>query len=192
MSEQERFNAVFQTRLRELIKRRGTTITALAKELGISRQAVSQYADGTGQPNIDKLVLIAGYFDVSTDYLSGIAEFERVENENVLARDLGLSEQSVNILKFFAGNPEYPSFIQTLNYLIEQETPPPDSFSIGTWDGMTKAEYEKAASDAEEEFDRSYMKWEQMGYVPILSAVHDFFLLSAIQKNMICLAAEKF
>lgn len=61
------------------------------------KDTVSQYADGTGQPNIDKLVLIARYFDVSMDYLSGIAGFERVENKSILAKDLGLSEQSVNI-----------------------------------------------------------------------------------------------
>ncbi len=67
----DRYNDVFPTRLRELIEKNDTTITAVAKKLGISRQAVSQYTMGQGQPNADKLVQIAEYFEVSCDWLVG-------------------------------------------------------------------------------------------------------------------------
>ena len=149
-------------RLRKLIKDRGTTITALAKELGISRQAVSQYADGTGQPNIDKLVLIAKFFGVSTDYLSGVSEYQKVENEFVLAKDLGLSEKAIDTLKFFADFPEYPSFISTINYLIEQEVPPPN------------------CSDNSDSFERELEKWEGE-HCPVMSAINDFLSIENSQ-----------
>ena len=67
--------SVFHTRLRELIKERGITITALAKELKISRQSVSQYINGSAYPNIERLFMIARFFDVSIDYLVYGAEF---------------------------------------------------------------------------------------------------------------------
>lgn len=67
----DKYNDVFPTRLRQLIDEKPTTITAVARELGISRQAVSQYTMGIGQPNADKLLQIAEYFDVSCDWLVG-------------------------------------------------------------------------------------------------------------------------
>ena len=66
--------SVFRTRLRELIKERGITITALAKELKISRQSVSKYINGSAYPNIERLFMIARFFDVSSDYLVGLTE----------------------------------------------------------------------------------------------------------------------
>lgn len=92
MPGQEKFNAVFPMRLRKLIKDRNTTITALAKELSISRQAVSQYADGSGQPNVDKLVAIASYFHVSTDYLAGLSDYEQCQTAELTAEDMGITD----------------------------------------------------------------------------------------------------
>ena len=76
MPTQENYTKPFPSRLRKLIESRETTITALAKELKISRQAVSQYADGSAQPNIEKLVSIARFFHVSTDYLVALSKSE--------------------------------------------------------------------------------------------------------------------
>ena len=67
----DKYNDIFPTRLRQLIEEKPTTIAAAARELGISRQAVSQYAMGIGQPNADKLLQIAEYFNVSCDWLVG-------------------------------------------------------------------------------------------------------------------------
>ena len=99
MSMQDNYTGVFPSRLRKLIEARGTTITALAKELKISRQAVSQYADGSAQPNIEKIALIARFFNVSSDYLIGLSDLEVV---NIKTREIcektGLSEASINRL----------------------------------------------------------------------------------------------
>lgn len=97
MSTQENYSAPFPSNLRALISKKGTTITALARELGISRQAVSQYTDGTGQPNVNKLKQIAGYFGVSADYLLGITNDPAPRPSAV--DDLGLSPEAVSRLR---------------------------------------------------------------------------------------------
>lgn len=99
MKGQEKYNSPFATNLRELIAQKGTTITALAKVLGISRQAVSQYADGTGQPNVDKLAMIADYFGVSADYLLGLSDIP-TRNETIrgIHEKTGLWESAISAL----------------------------------------------------------------------------------------------
>lgn len=99
MKGQEKYYSPFSSNLRELIAKRGTTITALSKALGISRQAVSQYTDGTGQPNVDKLVMIADYFGVSADYLIGLSDIP-TRNETIrgIHEKTGLWEDAVSSL----------------------------------------------------------------------------------------------
>lgn len=96
MQNDEKYFGVFPTRLRALLEEKKTTITALANELRISRQSVSQYQDGTGQPNVDKLCKIAKYFNVSADYLVGLSSVPSTNNDT---RDIcaktGLSEHTV-------------------------------------------------------------------------------------------------
>ncbi len=61
----------FATRLRYLLKLSRMNKSQLSNKIGVSRQAVSQYCDGTTIPNADTLLKIAEHFDVSIDYLSG-------------------------------------------------------------------------------------------------------------------------
>lgn len=99
MKGQEKYNSPFAIHLRELIAQKGTTITALSKTLGISRQAVSQYTDGTGQPNVDKLTMIADYFGVSADYLLGLSDIP-TRNETIqgIHKETGLWEEAISSL----------------------------------------------------------------------------------------------
>lgn len=100
MGAQDKYNAPFPSNLRAIISERGTTITALARDLGITRQAVSQYADGTGQPNADKLTRIADYFGVSTDWLLGRAGGVKSLDADIVGagKYTGLSEKAINYL----------------------------------------------------------------------------------------------
>ena len=98
MGVQEKYNDAFPARLRKLIDDRGTTITAVSKELGISRQAVSQYADGSAQPNVDKLVSIARFFNVSTDYLVGLSDYEQRSTGDLTAADMGIADEAAKQL----------------------------------------------------------------------------------------------
>ncbi|MCD7843154.1 MAG: helix-turn-helix domain-containing protein [Clostridiales bacterium] len=115
---QDKYNSVFAERLRFLIESHKTTITALSKSLGITRQAVSQYADGTGQPNADRLRKIADFFHVSADYLLGLSDIP-TRNETVQGvHDLtGLWQDAIEKLQADnnVGDNEISSFI---SYLI--------------------------------------------------------------------------
>lgn len=97
----DKYNDVFPTRLRQLIEEKPTTITAVARELGISRQAVSQYTMGIGQPNADKLLQMAEFFDVSVDWLvgrqGGAKSFDM--NMDGACRFLDMDEESVTFLR---------------------------------------------------------------------------------------------
>lgn len=99
MSGDDKYFGAFPTRLRGLIESRKTTITALANVLKISRQSVSQYQDGTGQPNVDKLCKIAKHFNVSTDYLVGLSSVPSTNNDTRdICEKTGLSEHTVSRL----------------------------------------------------------------------------------------------
>lgn len=50
-------------------KKAGLSQEALAEKLGVSRQAVSKWETGDAVPELSKLVLLAGAFDVTTDWL---------------------------------------------------------------------------------------------------------------------------
>ena len=83
-----------------MIRVNHTTITALAAQLGLSRQAVSLYTDGSTLPNAEKLGLIADYFHVSTDWLLGRTEVRSPDAEKqAVCNYLTLSEGAVDALK---------------------------------------------------------------------------------------------
>lgn len=46
----------------------------ICKDLGISKQKLSKWKTGYNEPCLDELILIANYFDVSSDYLLGIVD----------------------------------------------------------------------------------------------------------------------
>lgn len=59
----------FNEKLQELRKSKGLTQEELAKELFVSRTAVSKWESGRGYPNIDSLKEISRYFSVTIDEL---------------------------------------------------------------------------------------------------------------------------
>lgn len=89
------YNKTFPRILRELIEKNNTTIQAVANQIGITRQAVSQYCNGETQPNGETLLKIADCFGVSCDYL-----LRGVSAENInIKKELGLSDKAIEILK---------------------------------------------------------------------------------------------
>lgn len=57
--------------LRELRIKNGLLQAAVARDLGISRQAYNFYENGKRDPDTDTLRAMADYFNVSADYLLG-------------------------------------------------------------------------------------------------------------------------
>lgn len=73
----------FHEKLQMLRKSRGITQEELAKDLYVSRTAVSKWESGRGYPSIDSLKEIAGYFSVTVDeLLSGEKILSIAQNEN--------------------------------------------------------------------------------------------------------------
>ena len=61
--------------LRQIRKRKKYSQLKVAMELSISREALSYYETGKRSPDVDMLVRLSRYFNVSVDYLIFGKEF---------------------------------------------------------------------------------------------------------------------
>lgn len=66
-------------RIKELREKNQLTQSALAKKLGLSRSAVNAWEMGVSVPSAQYLVELSKLFKVSTDYLLGIDQQERID-----------------------------------------------------------------------------------------------------------------
>lgn len=102
MARKSRFNgdAYFAppaARIRERMEKLEMTNASLAREIGVSSAAISQFAKGQNNPTLETLVKIADVFGTSIDYL-----LERTDDPNIqrsVIDDTGLSDDAVNTLK---------------------------------------------------------------------------------------------
>ena len=100
------YDSVFAQRLRKLmntgIDGKKLTQQDLAEKTGYTRQAISQYMDGSVMPNIEKLYIIATVFNVSSDYLIGISPCKSPEIEpKAICDKTGLSLEAVDVIMKF-------------------------------------------------------------------------------------------
>lgn len=69
-------------RIQYLRKARGISQEGLADQLGVSRQAVSKWESEQSMPDLDKIISMSDYFEVTTDYLlKGIEPVIQKEEE---------------------------------------------------------------------------------------------------------------
>lgn len=85
----------FGYRLRYLRTEKGITGTKLGELVGAKKGLVAQWESGKCYPNNDRLVLLADYFDVTTDYLMG-----RTDNKKSISVLTAEGEQIVNLNEF--------------------------------------------------------------------------------------------
>lgn len=77
----------FSDRLRMLIEERDITQKQLASDLHIPVSTLGGYVQGTSEPDFQTLILIAKYFNVTTDYLLDCRTSSiKSSNENELIR----------------------------------------------------------------------------------------------------------
>lgn len=109
------YNAAFPTRLRALMEnkngisplKRSVSQTELAKEIGVTRQAISTYALGTSAPDIIKFKAIAGFFHVSSDYLLGLSSARTTDtNIQEICKTTALDEKTVNTIMALTRKPK--------------------------------------------------------------------------------------
>ena len=81
----------FAERLQELREDKGISRKDLAASLNITVSALGMYEQGRREPNIDMLIKMADYFDVSIDFLVG-RSFKN-ENNELLVEALHLKNE---------------------------------------------------------------------------------------------------
>ena len=68
-------NIIGMAGLRQIRIKKGYTQLKVAMDLNISREALSYYETGKRSPDLQMLILMSEYFDVSVDYLITGKEF---------------------------------------------------------------------------------------------------------------------
>ena len=66
---------IFGVRLRELRNGRKMSQKELAEQFKYTKDAVSKWEQGTRNPSLDDLVMVAKFFDVTSDFLIGLQDF---------------------------------------------------------------------------------------------------------------------
>lgn len=70
-------------RIQSLRKAKGVSQEELADRIGVSRQAVSKWESEQSTPDVEKIVLLSNYFEVTTDYiLKGIEPVKTEEKQS--------------------------------------------------------------------------------------------------------------
>ena len=64
----------FGEKLKELRTEKGLGQVQLAKELKVGKSIVSLWERGECEPTLSSIILIAKFFDVSTDFLAGLED----------------------------------------------------------------------------------------------------------------------
>ena len=65
---------IFKDRLKQLRKQAKLQQKELGERIGLGANAISMMETGNRETSFEKLVLLAEYFQVSTDYLLGITD----------------------------------------------------------------------------------------------------------------------
>lgn len=106
------------SKLKELRNKTKTSQRTLAKFLNVDQTAISRWENTSDEPNISTLIKIAGYFNISLDYLLGRTEidiFLSVEEQRQLAED-----PLIVVFKGFRSlsDEEQKRMIDYINFLI--------------------------------------------------------------------------
>lgn len=91
---------ILADKIARLRKQNGWSQEELAEKLGISRQSVSKWENGTSIPDLDKIIRMSGLFGVSTDYLLKDEIEELTQDESVEIRE----EQSMRVISLDEAN----------------------------------------------------------------------------------------
>lgn len=83
---------MLKNRLKELRKRENITQVQFAKIFDISPGTIAMWETGKREPDIDTLIRIADYFNVSVDYLLGKSENKKMPTDDN-------TDEHINVVK---------------------------------------------------------------------------------------------
>ena len=95
---------VFGELMAELRQDKGLTQKELGRILSVSTGTISNYENGVHYPDLDKLVQLADFFQVSTDYLLG--RQERPAPAGVPGFRLPQDESTLKLIRSFSHLPD--------------------------------------------------------------------------------------
>ena len=139
---------MFAQRLKDLRQEKKISQTELASALNISNRTISMYEQGNSEPNVEILLKIADYFNVTADYLICRTSCKNIENQS-LSDSLGIDEKTIEILLLLSAttykyssldyleaiiqHPQFPALLNQINSYIANDAqgwhdvPVPDS-----------------------------------------------------------------
>lgn len=77
----------------------GLNQVQMAKQLGITKQCVSNWENNNIQPSVDMLIKLTSFFNVSSDYLLGLDNRKYIEVSGLTDEQLTHIQNIVNDLK---------------------------------------------------------------------------------------------
>ena len=93
------YNSPLNSRIRDLLKDKNIKPDDFANVLGVSTEAVRLWCAGYARPDIDKLLFIANYFNVSVNYLLGQTDSQSTEADIQAIGDYtGLNDEAIHVL----------------------------------------------------------------------------------------------
>lgn len=137
MSTKEQISEFFSKNLKYLIKKNNIKNIDLAKHLELAKSAISNYIKGTSVPNLETIINIASYFDVSVDNLvhKKINEAEIALNEEgKLVYNIPLFHKQLNSHNIIYRNENYIGII-TSPIPVEEDL---ECYAIKAYDDSMK------------------------------------------------------
>lgn len=86
-------------KLREVRVSRGLSQVELAKQLGVTKQSVSNWENDNIQPSVEMLVKIAQTLSVSTDFLLELDSKTYIEVTGLTSQEISHIQQIINDIK---------------------------------------------------------------------------------------------
>lgn len=105
----------FDENLRNLRKEKDYSQEYLAEKLGVTRQTISKWENGTAMPDLKKLIELADFFEVSMDDLLGL-------DYKMVAPDNDFSSENYNAAEVMKANLYTNDLIQSSKKLIDSKT----------------------------------------------------------------------
>lgn len=105
----------FAKRLEKLLSDSQISNKEFSKKLGLSHQQIINYTGGNSLPSIQRLLEIAEFFNVSTDYLLGLSNIKNYESD--LIQQLKNNEEIYKLVENILSNKNYDLF----KNLVEDE-----------------------------------------------------------------------
>ena len=99
--------------------KKGLSQLAFAKILGISQQTIGSWETGRTSPDLETLIKIASFFNVSTDYLLGVTDVPT--KNNVQSNLIKLSDEELQLIKKYRELPLKAQKKIKFNIDIEQD-----------------------------------------------------------------------